>query len=844
MEIDHNTSKADLLLKIPHLNIAVLPISASQSLVAWSKGGGRASLEATAAIKPAAAVSPRGLWASSSSEELDSSQSSGKSDDDEGECEDDPTQLFLFVPLAVSSHCPVDSEGHIDQSDKHVRRLQKMCRQARAKGVVIPGGLSDSECEFRFCQRSLSAMAAVCRPLFPPVLTGIQKLMSSSSTECVSSSSSSGVKANVNSSSNNNSLSFEDVAISRSRQLIVAVPLMSITFGNASDLTVTRPRGGGCAQTASRCAESLALYGSKVRPFLEAIVAGVHAPGRMIPSGGNDLVSSSGTTSNSVMLSNHAVAGDLRLAIRNKRKLALEDGSISLEQPLQLDTQSFSTQSTKLEIATSPCWSDASSAMDSRQSRAPLLNYLDDADASMSSTPLSRTSATTNGMQFSPERRAAEERHYFAPDDSFASTVAAQDTHEQLESIAMNRTLLNVHFAAQPMLLAPSLGDTFHVIAPPVIATTLSSPPPSLASVPPPSPSDAFVVSFLGTGCATPSKHRNNSCIMVGLTGSGDGRKTSLLLDAGEGTAAQIYQSVSGDVARYDAALLSIKVIWISHHHADHITGLPQLLEQIQRAHMRVNSNSSSFAANEQKALRAVHSKYSLTSHLRQGGALYRDNSKIMLIGGESVLKYFEYALSAAGLDELVTLYPLVNTLYAGATSDVAAATNGHVTQLRSVAVQHCHSSYGIVLNFATGHKLVYSGDCRPSQSLVKAGLDCDLLIHEATFDDSMAADALKKKHSTASEARGVAALMRAKHTVLTHFSQRYPVGQIGPQGESSAQQHGVESHQRADCSLALDFLRFSFPSQMRALPQACEQMVSILAALETERQLMAHIDR
>jgi ribonuclease Z len=315
------------------------------------------------------------------------------------------------------------------------------------------------------------------------------------------------------------------------------------------------------------------------------------------------------------------------------------------------------------------------------------------------------------------------------------------------------------------------------------------------------------------------------------------------LLDVGEGTAAQIFQSVGGDVSRYDAVLLSIKVIWISHHHADHITGLPQLVEQIQRAHMRAEADSSSFAISEQKALRAVRSKYSLTSQFRRGGSLYDDDSKVMLVAAEGVMKYFEFALSAAGLDDLVTLYPVVNTLYAGATSDVAAATHGHVTRLRSIPVQHCHSSYGIVLDLSSGHKVVYSGDCRPSQSLVKAGADCDLLIHEATFDDSMAADALKKKHSTASEARGVAAQMRAKHTVLTHFSQRYPVGQTGPaqsEGVVAPPDMGSMAPLSLNCSLAFDFLRFSFPSQMGALPRACSEMVSVLAALETERQMVS----
>jgi ribonuclease Z len=49
-----------------------------------------------------------------------------------------------------------------------------------------------------------------------------------------------------------------------------------------------------------------------------------------------------------------------------------------------------------------------------------------------------------------------------------------------------------------------------------------------------------------------------------------------------------------------------------------------------------------------------------------------------------------------------------------------------------------------------------------------------DVLIHEATFDDSLAADALAKRHSTTHEAVDVARRMRARVTILTHLSQRY----------------------------------------------------------------------
>ena len=93
--------------------------------------------------------------------------------------------------------------------------------------------------------------------------------------------------------------------------------------------------------------------------------------------------------------------------------------------------------------------------------------------------------------------------------------------------------------------------------------------------------------------------------------------------------------------------------------------------------------------------------------------------------------------------------------------------------------------------------RLLYSGDCRPSDDLVRLGKDTQqqltsptkllrdtppltlppatILIHEATFEDEMAEDAVAKKHCTVSEAIDVGRRMDAHRIILTHFSQRYP---------------------------------------------------------------------
>ena len=71
--------------------------------------------------------------------------------------------------------------------------------------------------------------------------------------------------------------------------------------------------------------------------------------------------------------------------------------------------------------------------------------------------------------------------------------------------------------------------------------------------------------------------------------------------------------------------------------------------------------------------------------------------------------------------------------------------------------------------------KLVYSGDTRPCPALTAASKNATVLIHEATFENGMLEDALKKRHSMTSEAVQTGLDARAYRTILTHFSQRYP---------------------------------------------------------------------
>jgi len=73
------------------------------------------------------------------------------------------------------------------------------------------------------------------------------------------------------------------------------------------------------------------------------------------------------------------------------------------------------------------------------------------------------------------------------------------------------------------------------------------------------------------------------------------------------------------------------------------------------------------------------------------------------------------------------------------------------------------------------GRKIVYTGDTRPFDGFADFAADADLLIHESTFDDSLAEKAELDGHSTPSQAASEAKAARVKQLVLTHVSARYP---------------------------------------------------------------------
>jgi len=73
------------------------------------------------------------------------------------------------------------------------------------------------------------------------------------------------------------------------------------------------------------------------------------------------------------------------------------------------------------------------------------------------------------------------------------------------------------------------------------------------------------------------------------------------------------------------------------------------------------------------------------------------------------------------------------------------------------------------------GRKVVYTGDTRPVHAkITDIAKGADLLVHDATYDDSARDRAEETLHSTAGEAGEAAASIGARVLALVHISSRY----------------------------------------------------------------------
>lgn len=297
---------------------------------------------------------------------------------------------------------------------------------------------------------------------------------------------------------------------------------------------------------------------------------------------------------------------------------------------------------------------------------------------------------------------------------------------------------------------------------------------------------DNVQITTLGTGSALPSIYRNviSNLIRIPIKKSHGIEFISILLDAGENTIGNLLRTF-GHNNQYETIMKELKLIHLSHLHADHHLGIISIINKW----FEVNKHNNNIL---HLVVPWQYNHFVTEWYKLEGDNLAVDMTRINYISCEEFLNVRVPEYNRFNIDHFEenfdmgktklelsrdTLKPLRHDRISKLYQDL------NIEELKTCRAIHCYWSYSISIKFrltddnsnpGETFKVSYSGDTRPNTKFVDIGYDSDLLIHESTLDNELIEEAISKKHTTMVEAVNIAKYMNCKKIILTHFSTRY----------------------------------------------------------------------
>jgi ribonuclease Z len=267
---------------------------------------------------------------------------------------------------------------------------------------------------------------------------------------------------------------------------------------------------------------------------------------------------------------------------------------------------------------------------------------------------------------------------------------------------------------------------------------------------------------FLGTSGSWPTIKRNVTSIAI-KRGS-----EVILFDCGEGTQRQFQKS--------KLSYMQISKIFITHFHGDHFLGIPGLIQTMQLNDRDIPLHIYGPKGMDQLVKQLLllgyfKPKYKIISHeIDEGSNLDFNDYKIRIMRVNHGVPALAFALEEKmrpgkfnkpkALELAIPEGPLFSKLQRGETITLK---NGKKISPKKVLGPP-----------RKGRKIVYSGDTRPINNMIKFAKDADVLIHEATFDSSLPEIPEEYGHTTALQAAEIAKKAGVEKLFLTHISPRY----------------------------------------------------------------------
>lgn len=303
-------------------------------------------------------------------------------------------------------------------------------------------------------------------------------------------------------------------------------------------------------------------------------------------------------------------------------------------------------------------------------------------------------------------------------------------------------------------------------------------------------------VTFLGTCSGAPTRDRNVSAAAVRLD---DGE--IWLVDCGEGTQHRFMHSA--------LKITRLRRVLITHLHGDHCYGLPGLL-----CSLGMHGHEAPVEIVGPVGVRAYLEGVFAAS---RAGLPYSleftevERETDLGVRGDIGLSAHPIAHRAPCLGYALRQAPRrgrFDVVRASALGVASGPLFGRLSRGEDVTLpggKVVHSA-DVLGPSRPGAHVVLLGDTSDASAIADAAMDCDLLVHEATFDATRASNACEWGHSTAAMAGRLAARVRAKQLALTHFSARYTVSDAAITVEDLVREAAAECPQTRVLA-ARDFL-------------------------------------
>ena len=271
-------------------------------------------------------------------------------------------------------------------------------------------------------------------------------------------------------------------------------------------------------------------------------------------------------------------------------------------------------------------------------------------------------------------------------------------------------------------------------------------------------------VVFLGTSGSVPTLKRSLPSVVVQCA------KELWMFDCGENTQRQMMQ---GKVSFHKKLR-----VFLTHLHGDHVLGLPGVLQTMALMDRKDSvvvygpPGIKDFLVCTKETLNfGLTFPVEINEILSEGIVLNEEDCIVTAIKSNHAVK--SYAYSFVEKPRPGKFYPKKAQEYGVPKGELwSKLQRGEEIKLPNGKMVKPSDVMGPL---RAGRKIVYTGDTRPFKEFAKFASDADLVIHESTFDDSLAEKAELDGHSTPSQAAEEAKAAEAKQLVLIHISARYP---------------------------------------------------------------------